>query len=87
MSVKPKFKGKCSRCEKTYYSTRKGEIIVCDCWRYCPLCGAEMQSYMLDLTPKTYGLNGKRDLAILMICTNHSSPFYSLQKPVEVVVE
>jgi len=87
MTDKAKFEGKCSRCGKAHYSNRKGEIVVCDCWRYCPMCGAEMQSYTPDLAPNTYGMDGKRDLQILMVCTNHSPPFYSSQKPVEVMVE
>lgn len=80
----PKFEGKCSVCGKVYYSDRKGDIIICDCWKYCPLCGAEMQPYTPDLAPKTYGMDGKRDLKILMVCNEHSPPFYSTQKPVEV---
>jgi len=80
----PKFQGKCSNCERAHYSDRKGAIIICDCWRYCPLCGAEMAPYTPDLAPNTYGMDGKRDLKILMVCTNCSPPFYSSQKPVEV---
>lgn len=87
MAVKARFEGECPRCGKTHYSNREGEIIVCDCWRHCPMCGAEMKPYTPDLTPNTYGLDGRRDFEILMVCTNHSPPFYSSQKPVEVVVE
>jgi hypothetical protein len=48
-----------------------------------------MQPYTPDLAPNTYGMDGKRDLQILMVCNNVSahadnSPFYSTQKPVEV---
>jgi hypothetical protein len=48
-----------------------------------------MQAYTPDLAPKTYGMDGKRDLQILMVCNNVSahadnSLFYSTQKPVEV---
>jgi hypothetical protein len=78
--------GKCSECGKTHYSDRKGDIVVCDCWRYCPICGAEMEPYTPDLAPKTYGMDGKRDLKILRVCTNHSPPFYSSQKPIEVEI-
>ncbi|MEM2971510.1 MAG: hypothetical protein QW270_03710 [Candidatus Bathyarchaeia archaeon] len=85
-----KYSGKCSKCGKVHYSDRKGDIVVCDCWRYCPLCGAEMMPHTPELTPGTYGLDGKRDLKILMICNNTAehpddSPFYGTQKPVEVV--
>jgi len=86
----PKYSGKCSRCGKIYYSDRKGEIVVCDCWEYCPLCGAKMMPYTPDLAPCAYGLDGKSELQILMVCNNvaahpDNSPFYSCQKPVEVI--
>ncbi|MEM1540736.1 MAG: hypothetical protein QXJ07_05075 [Candidatus Bathyarchaeia archaeon] len=85
-----KYSGKCSKCGKVHYSDRKGDIAICDCWRYCPLCGAEMTPHTPELTPDTYGLDGKRDFKILMVCNNtaehpDNSPFYSTQKPVEVV--
>ncbi len=83
----PRFDGKCPNCGKKHYSDRKGDIVVCDCWRYCPICGAEMKPYTPDLTPNVYGKDGKRDMEILMVCNNHSPPFFSTQKPVEVVCE
>ena len=48
-----------------------------------------MQPYTPDVAPKTYGMDGKRDLKVLMVCNNtaahpDNSPFYSTQKPVEV---
>ena len=82
----PKFEGKCPNCGKVHYSDRKGDIVLCDCWRYCPTCGAEMTPYTPDLAPKTYGMDGKRDLKILMVCNEHSPPFYSEMKPVEVEI-
>lgn len=83
-----KFEGKCSKCGKVHYSDYK-DIVVCDCWKYCPLCGAEMAPYTPDLAANTYGMDGKRDLQILMVCNNSAahadgSPFYSKVKPVEV---
>jgi len=84
MTVKARFEGRCSRCGKIHYSSREGEIVVCDCWRYCPMCETEMETYTPDLTLGTYGVDGKRDLQILMVCALHSPPFYSSQKPVEV---
>ena len=77
--------GKCSQCGKTLYSDRKGNIVVCDCWKYCPMCGAEMTPYAPDLTLNTYGFDGRRDLAVLMVCTLHFPMFFSTRKPVEVV--
>lgn len=68
-----------------HYSDRKNDAIICDCWQYCSLCGAEMAPYTPDLAANTYGVDGKRDLAVLMVCDQHSPPFYSTQKPVEVV--
>ena len=82
----PKFEGKCSNCGKVHYSDRKGDIVLCDCWKYCPVCGAEMQPYTPDLASNTYGMDGKRDLQILMVCNEHSPPFYSTLKPVEVEI-
>jgi hypothetical protein len=84
-----KFEGKCSNCKKVHYSDRKNDIIICDCWLYCPLCGAEMAPYTPDLAANVYGKDGKRDLLILRVCNNiaaHSdkSPFFSQQKPIEV---
>lgn len=79
-----KYECKCPLCGKGHWSDRRGDIVVCDCWRYCPLCGAEMASYTPDLAPESYGMDGKHDLAIIMVCTNHSPPFFSVQKPVEV---
>lgn len=80
----PKFEGKCPVCGKTHYSDRKGDVIICDCWKYCPICGALMAPYTPDLAPKTYGMDGKRDLKILRVCNEHSPPFFSTLKPVEV---
>jgi ribosomal protein L32 len=78
------FEGKCPNCGKIHISNRKGDIVVCDCWQKCPTCGAEMTPYTPDTAPKTYALNGLRELQILMVCTRHSPPFFSQQKPVEV---
>jgi hypothetical protein len=46
-----------------------------------------MTPYTPDLAPKTYGVDGKRELSVLMACSLHSPPFYSKQKPVEVVCD
>jgi hypothetical protein len=46
-----------------------------------------MTPYQPDLTPQTYGKDEKHDFNILYACYNHSPPFYSTQKPVEVVLE
>ena len=80
-----KYEGKCSLCGKAHYSDRKGDIAVCDCWKYCSTCGAEMMPYAPDLAMNTYGFDDRRDLAVLAVCTLHFPPFFSTQKPVEVV--
>jgi hypothetical protein len=80
-----KYEGTCPNCGKIHYSNRKDDIITCDCWQHCAICGAEMAPYNPDLTPNTYGVDGKRELQTLMACTRHSPPFFSVQKPVEVV--
>ena len=77
------FGGKCGRCGREYYSSH-ADVVVCDCWRVCPICGAEMTPYTPDLAPSTYAKDGKRDLLVLRVCNNHSPPFFSEQKPVEV---
>jgi hypothetical protein len=83
--------GKCSNCGREYHSKHIDDV-VCDCWKICPLCDREMESYIPDLETKSYGLDGKRDLQILKVCYNlagHSghSPYFSILKPVEVELQ
>ncbi|MEM4704261.1 MAG: hypothetical protein QXJ02_04260 [Candidatus Bathyarchaeia archaeon] len=80
----PKSVGNCPKCGKTHYSDRSCDLVVCDCWLYCPLCGSEMAAYVPDLTVNVYGLDGSRDLQTVRVCPFHSSPFFSKQKLVEV---
>jgi hypothetical protein len=80
-----RYEGKCSRCSKTIHSDRKNDIVVCDCWKTCPVCREEMTPYAPDLALNTYGSDDQRELQVLMICTFHSPNFFSNQKPVEVV--
>jgi len=79
-----KFEGKCPNCGKIHFSERQNDIVICDCWQHCPICGAQMAQYTPDLAPKTYSVDSKHDLTVLMVCTLHSPPFFSSQKPVEV---
>jgi hypothetical protein len=88
--------GTCSRCGKTYRLKRLSDTIVCDCHRICPLCGAEMTPFNPSLNPGTYGaeegaaLKGQAvespawTTETVYVCHNHSPPYYSSQKPVEV---
>jgi predicted transcriptional regulator len=39
-----------------------------------------MTAYAPDLTPNAYGLDGRRDFSVLMVCTRHFPPFYSTRK-------
>lgn len=70
-------------------------IVECDCYKYCPLCGAEMAPYTPDLNPRTYrdeknidplGIAEQNEASIdtFYVCYNHTPPYYSSQKPVEV---
>jgi len=88
--------GKCPRCGKILRRKYPADLAVCDCFKLCPLCGAEMTSFNPDLTPSTYGagkgfaLKGQAakepewNTETIMVCHNHKPPYYSSQKPVEV---
>jgi len=95
-------KGVCSSCGKIIF--REGRVpttVVCDCYRRCPLCGAEMTPYRPDLDPKSYGGERNPDLEalgltsggsdpkidVVFVCLRHSPPYYSRVKPVEVALE
>jgi len=71
--------GKCGVCGKTLRRRRPADIAVCDCYEYCPLCGAKMAPYTPDLSPTTYE-SGEID--VLFQCP--SCGYKSKQKPVEV---
>jgi hypothetical protein len=77
------YSGKCSGCGREYHGSH-ADVVVCDCWEKCPECGARMEPYAPDLSPNSYGRDGKRDLLILRVCDNHNPPFFSALKPVEV---
>jgi len=85
--------GVCSNCGATLRRRRPADIAVCDCYKFCPICRAEMQPYTPDLTPSTYGPfegeNAKGDtdkpMDILYYCP--SCRYYSALKPVEVHFE
>ena len=80
-----RYEGKCSACGKLHTSDRKGDLVVCDCNQHCPVCGAKMAPYEPDLAPNTYGLDRRRDFAVLMVCALHFPNFFSTKKPVEVI--
>jgi len=74
--------GVCGVCGQTLTRDRPADIAYCDCYRYCPNCGRAMTPYTPDLNGKNY--DPERGLKVLFVCTNHSPPYYSTQKPVEV---
>jgi len=74
--------GTCSKCGRTLRRRRPADSAACDCYLYCPLCGAKMTPYTPDLTPASY--ESEKGLDILYVCYNHAPPYYSKQKPVEV---
>ena len=57
---------------------------MCDCYKICPVCDAEMDPYTPDLAANTYGFDEVHDLHVLMVCSLHFPFFFSNQKPVEV---
>lgn len=46
--------GKGGRCGKVYVRRRPAFSVICDCFRYCPLYGAEMTPFHPDMDPATY---------------------------------
>lgn len=76
--------GKCDRCGKTYTRKRPAFPILCDCYKFCPLCGQEMTPYTPDLTPTIH--QSEKGQKVLYVCNNHTPPYYSTQTSVEVVL-
>jgi len=93
--------GRCSRCGRTIMRPRPANIAVCDCYRYCPqnhdgsgAYSTEMQPYVPDLTPSTYGPietvgkaygDLKHPMKILYVCP--VCQYHSAQQPVEVALQ
>jgi hypothetical protein len=46
--------GVCPVCGRVWRRERPADFAICDCYKYCPVCGKEMQSYTPDLNPRTY---------------------------------
>ena len=88
--------GTFSRCGKTLRKKRPANTAMCECYCYCPLCGAEMTLFNPGKNPKTNGAEEVMDLKgqsvaspgcgteTILVCHIHSPPFYSSQKSVEV---
>ena len=80
MVVKVGFaEGKCGICGKTLRRRRPADYAVCDCYIFCPLCGAKMTAYSPDLSQHAYESG---ELDVLFQCPNCC--YKSKQKPVEV---
>ena len=88
--------GQCPRCGQVLRRKYLADLAVCVCYKYCPLCGAEMTPFTPDLTPSTYRAEESCAVKVqavespewtvetIYVCYNHSPPHYSNQKPVEV---
>jgi hypothetical protein len=91
MSILVQYFGRCSRCNREYHADH-ADVVVCDCWERCPICGQKMEPYTPDLSPSTYAQDGKRGLLILRVCNNlvghpDHSPYFSFQQPVQIELE
>lgn len=64
-------------------------VVICDCYRYCPLCEAEMTPFTPDMDPKVYKFAEEQgwNIETLYVCMNHRPPYYSIQSPMEVLLE
>ena len=82
--------GTCPNCGATHKRTRPADFAICDCYKFCPLCGNEMQPYTPDLTTSTYGsiesetAQGDTDKPMNVLYYCPSCRYYSALKPVEV---
>jgi hypothetical protein len=84
--------GVCSNCGRILSRRRPADMAVCDCYKFCPLCGKEMQLYTPDLAPNIYGpiesekAKGDTDKLINILYYCLSCGYYSALKPVEVLL-
>jgi len=79
-------RGTCRECGRTYTAQGPAAPVLCDCYQYCPLCGNKMTPYVPDLTPGLYWSDPAKDMRTLFACNNHTPPYYSKQRPVEVML-
>jgi len=79
--------GTCPVCGRKICRPRPADYAVCDCWEYCPLENftKKMEPYTPDLTPSQYDPDKGINVVMIHISVqDHSQPFYSTQKPIEV---
>jgi len=85
--------GVCPVCGRVWRRERPADSVLCDCYKYCPVCGKEMQPYTPDLNPRTYRNENTADptgqasqhegtLQTKLYCPNCG--YYSDGVPVEV---
>jgi hypothetical protein len=90
--------GKCNVCQRILRSPKPADLMICDCWEFCPndhgngAYGTKMEPYTPDLTPNTYGpiktefnnISGdlKHPMNIFMQCP--TCGHLSAQRPVAV---
>jgi len=91
--------GRCERCGRVYTAPRPAQPVTCDCYKECPICGAEMTPFNPGvIDPETYRgqetplASTKTDvqdadwrLDTLYYCA--TCDYYSSQPPVEVTLE
>jgi len=80
--------GVCPVCGKKICRPRPADVALCDCWEYCPIDGKRMQPYTPDLPLTTY--DSEKGLDIIMVHVSegdHKEPYYSKQRPMEVLLE
>jgi len=87
-------KGACPECGKEIVRLSPVPLtVVCDCFKKCPICGAEMAPYTPVLSPSTYGpiksdvAKGDTDHPVDIQYHCQACDYYSSLKPVEVALE
>ena len=85
--------GVCPVCGRVWRRERPADSVLCDCYKYCPVSGKEMQPYTPDLNPRTYrneniddpageASNHEATIETRLYCPDCS--YYSDGTPVEV---
>jgi hypothetical protein len=46
--------GVCPKCGRVYRREYPADLAICDCYRYCEICGSLMTPYTPDMNPRTY---------------------------------
>lgn len=90
--------GICSVCGRTLRRRRPADLVVCDCYKFCPMDHGKglymtpMDPYTPDLTPSTYGsiegedVTGDTEAPIKILYCCPKCGHYSAQLPVGVAL-